>query len=684
MSARARALREELNAYAHAYYVLDAPLVPDAEYDTLFGELQDLEARYPQLQTVDSPTQRVGGQPLAHFAPVAHRLPMLSIQTETNTEASGALAFDGRVRKELALPADAPALEYVAELKFDGLAVSLRYERGLFVEGATRGDGAVGENVTQNLRTVGQIPLRLHTANPPLVLEVRGEVYMCRAALAAYNQAAQDRGEKTLVNPRNAAAGSIRQLDPAVAASRPLSFFAYGLGVVEAWDVPPSHAGVLDALAELGFPVCEHREVVKGAAGLAAFHARIAALRAELPFDIDGVVYKVNPLDLQARLGFRSREPRWAVAHKYPAEEALTLVEAIDVQVGRTGAITPVARLRPVFVGGVTVTNVTLHNEDEVRRKDVRVGDTVVVRRAGDVIPEVVRVLLDRRPMRSLLAMDACHPPFVLPTDCPECGSPVEKPEDEAIARCTGGLFCPAQRKQAIWHFASRRAMGIEGLGDKLIEQLVDRGVIASPADLYNPAKLSLEALLGLERMAEKSAHNLLAAIAVSKETSLARFVFALGIRNVGEATARDLARYFGSLDELMAATEEGLQAIPDVGPVVAASIAHFFAAGHNREVIAGLLAAGVSWPAVTSSREVQRLAGKTLVLTGTLPSMSREEAKTRIEQAGGKVAASVSSKTDWIIAGAEAGSKLEKALALGIPVLDEQGLQTLLVEGET
>ena len=681
----AKALREDLQRYAHAYYVLDTPLVPDAEYDRLFQSLQALEASYLGLKTTDSPTQRVGGKALPAFESVTHRVPMLSIQTETDTEASGAASFDARVRKELGLSAEAPSVVYLAELKFDGLAISLRYEDGLLVEGATRGDGAVGENVTQNVRTIEQIPLRLH-GNPPSVLEVRGEVYMARDALHRYNAAATERGEKTLVNPRNAAAGSIRQLDPAIAANRPLSFFAYGLGEVLGWaDEPITQAAVLDALAGFGFPVCEHRRVVSGAEALAAFHADMALKRRAFPFDIDGVVYKVNDRALQARLGFRSREPRWAVAHKYPAEEALTIVEAIDVQVGRTGAITPVARLQPVFVGGVTVRNVTLHNEDEVRRKDVRVGDTVVVRRAGDVIPEVVSVLLDRRPYRDLLT--PIFSPFDLLRDypvCPECQSPVEKPEDEAIARCTGGLFCPAQRKQAIGHFASRRALDIEGLGEKLIDQLVERGHVHSPADLYDPACVNLDVLSGLERMADKSADNILQAIELSKETTLARFIYALGIRNVGESTARDLARHFGSLDAWMAASEAELLAVPDVGPVVAASIQHFLSAAHNREVIERLCAAGIRWPVLQVAESALGLvAAKTLVLTGTLPNLSRDEAKALIEAAGGKVSSSVSAKTHWVIAGADPGSKYEKALALGVPVLDESGLLALLERKE-
>jgi DNA ligase (NAD+) len=653
--------------------VLDAPTIPDAEYDKLFRELQALEAAHPQLISPDSPTQRVGGRPLPEFSPVRHAVPMLSIRTETDTEPSGARAFDARVRRELALNEADAAVEYTAELKFDGLAINLRYEHGVLVQAATRGDGETGEDVTQNIRTVHRIPLRLHDC-APAVLEVRGEVFMSRPDFERYNERQRALGRATLVNPRNGAAGSIRQLDPAMAAERPLSFYAYGLGETRGWPLPATHSGVLDALAACGLPVCEHRAVVQGADGLIAFHARIREARDALPFDIDGVVYKVNSLALQQRLGFVTREPRWAVAHKYPAEEALTTVEAIELQVGRTGAITPVARLAPVFVGGVTVTNATLHNEGEARRKDVRIGDTVIVRRAGDVIPEVVSVVLDKRPMKD--REHPLHPPFALPKTCPVCGSAIERPEDEAIARCTGGLFCPAQRKGALLHFASRRAMDIEGLGDKLTEQLVDNAIVKTPADLY---KLGLLAMANLERMAEKSAGNILTAIEKSKTTTLARFIFALGIRNVGEATAKDLARHFGNLDAVMTADVEGLQQVPDVGPVVAASIARFFAEPHNVEVIEQLRAAGVHWPEGESVAMVNSpIAGKTFVLTGTLPTLTRDEARDMIEALGGKVAGSVSKKTDYVVAGAEAGSKLDKAQALGVTILDETQFREL------
>jgi DNA ligase (NAD+) len=677
VSARITALRQEIERHDYAYYVLDAPTLPDAEYDRLFRELQALEAEHPELVTSDSPTQRVGGKPLEGFAPVRHAVPMLSIRTETDTEASGAHAFDTRVRKELGLGENDPPVEYAAELKFDGLAINLRYEHGVLVQAATRGDGETGEDVTQNIRTVHSIPLRLKAGSPPAVLEVRGEVFMRRDDFERYNARQREVGKPTLVNPRNGAAGSIRQLDPAIAAQRPLSFFAYGLGEVQAWKgAPATHSETLDALAVLGVPVCEERITGLGAAALIAFHDDVAVRRDSLPFDIDGVVYKVNRFDLQRELGFVSREPRWAVAHKYPAQEQLTTVLGIEVQVGRTGALTPVARLAPVFVGGVTVTNATLHNQDEIDRKDVRVGDTVIVRRAGDVIPEVVSVVLDKRP-------HPAPPRFNLlqayPT-CPECGSHVVRLKGEAVARCTGGLYCPAQRKQALLHFASRRAMDIEGLGDKLVDQLVDRGLVHTPADVYG---LSPDTLAGLERMAEKSASNLLAAIDTSKHTTLARFVFSLGIRNVGEATAKDLAQHFGSLDKLIAASEADLLAVRDVGPIVAQSIIQFFAEPHNLDVVTTLRAAGIHWPESDGLQQSAGiLAGKTLVLTGTLPTLTRDEAKEKIEAAGGKVAGSVSKKTDYVVAGEEAGSKLAKAQELGVTILDESGLLALLVSG--
>lgn len=679
---QAASLRKQLHAHAHRYYVLDAPTIPDAEYDRLFQTLQALEAEHPELRTPDSPTQRVLGQVLDGFEPVRHAVPMLSIRTETDTEASGAEAFDARVRRELALPEDAPPVQYAAELKFDGLAINLRYEHGVLVQAATRGDGETGENVTQNIRTIGQIPLRLlgegTEASAP-VIEVRGEVYMRRDDFEALNERQREQGGKTFVNPRNAAAGAVRQLDPAIAAQRPLSFFAYGLGEVQGWDVPDTHSGVLDALAAMGVPVCAERTVALGAAGpqgLVAFHLAMGAKRDQLPFDIDGVVYKVNARALQERLGFVTREPRWAVAHKYPAQEQLTQVEGIDIQVGRTGKLTPVARLKPVFVGGVTVTNATLHNLFELRRKRVRVGDTVIVRRAGDVIPEVVGVVAPEggRP--------AYVPNFRMPRNCPVCDSTVLREPGEVNHRCTGGLFCAAQRKQALLHFAQRRAMDIEGLGDKLVDQLVDAGLVRTLPELY---KLGLAKLAALDRMADKSAQNIVAALEKSKQTTLPRFLFGLGIRHVGEATAKDLAKHFGQLDRIMDASEEHLLTVRDVGPVVAHSIRTFFDQPHNREVVEQLRACGLTWPEHDGADSIDPatlpLNGKTLVLTGTLPTLSRDEAKALIEAAGGKVAGSVSKKTSYVVAGEEAGSKLDKARDLGITILDEAGLQALLAE---
>ncbi|WP_374592415.1 NAD-dependent DNA ligase LigA [Aquabacterium sp.] len=671
---RAAELRAQLHHHAHRYYVLDEPEIPDAEYDRLFRELQAIEAAHPELLTPDSPTQRVLGKVLDGFATVRHVVPMLSIRTETDTEATGAEAFDARVRRELELDEAAAPVEYACELKFDGLAINLRYEAGVLVQAATRGDGELGEDVTQNIRTIGQIPLKLNDSGGvlPAVLEVRGEVYMRRDDFEALNERQRERGDKTFVNPRNAAAGAVRQLDPGIAAQRPLSFFAYGLGEVQGWGQPATHSGVLDALQALGLPVCADRRVVQGAAGLVAFHREIGAKRDQLPFDIDGVVYKVNSLALQQRLGFVTREPRWAVAHKYPAQEQLTQVEAIDVQVGRTGKLTPVARLKPVFVGGVTVTNATLHNLFELRRKKVRVGDTVIVRRAGDVIPEVVGIVATERASYVLN--------FRMPTACPICGSAVVREPGEMNHRCSGGLFCPAQRKQAILHFAQRRALDVEGLGEKLVDQLVDGGLIRTLPELY---KLGVFKLAALDRMAEKSAQNVVDALDKSKQTTLPRFLYGLGIRHVGEATAKDLARHFGTLDRILDATVEQLLEVNDVGPVVAQSIRTFFDQPHNREVVEQLRAAGLTWPEGEPAADAPKpLAGKTLVLTGTLPTLSRDATKELIEAAGGKVAGSVSKKTDYVVAGTEAGSKLTKAQELGVTVLDEAGLQALLASG--
>jgi len=687
-------LRALLHHHAHRYYTLDDPEIPDAEYDRLFQALQALEAEHPELLTAGSPTQRVGGKVLNGFAPVRHVVPMLSINTETNTEASGAVNFDNRIRRALGLgESDAP-VGYVTELKFDGLAMSLRYVDGVLVQAATRGDGEMGEDVTTNIRTIHQIPLQLfaptlpaargslpggETLPIPPLLEVRGEVYMRRDDFESLNErqrvkiAAGAKGEKTFVNPRNAAAGAVRQLDSSIAAQRPLSFFAYGLGditpVEQGGPAFESHFQLLMQLKAWGFPVAEQTALATGADALVAFHQQTGASRDQLPFDIDGVVYKVNALASQRQLGFVSREPRWAVAHKYPAQEQLTTVLAIDVQVGRTGKLTPVAKLLPVFVGNVTVTNATLHNEAEARRKDVRVGDTVTVRRAGDVIPEVVSVLLDKR------AGDPS--PFTMPAHCPVCGSDTLREEGEVDHRCTGGLFCAAQRKQAILHFAQRRAVEIEGLGDKLVEQLVDAGVVKTLPDLY---RLGLTELLALERMADKSAQNILVALQKSKQTTLPRFLFGLGIRHVGESTAKELARHFGSLDRVMDASLEQLLEVNDVGPVVAQSLRTFFDQPHNREVVEQLRACGVTWAeGDPAERTPQPLAGQTFVLTGTFPTLKREEAKALLEAAGAKVAGSVSKKTDYLVAGAEAGSKLAKAQELDVAVLDEAGMLALL-----
>lgn len=688
---QAEQLRQQLQQWAHQYYVLDAPTVPDAEYDRVFAQLQALELAHPELIHPHSPTQRVIGEVMDGLNSVRHAVPMLSIHTETDTEASGAIAFDARVRRELGLSDTDPVLEYVAEPKFDGLAMSLRYENGQLVQAATRGDGEVGEDVTHNIRTIRQIPVALSTDAPPL-LEVRGEVYMPRADFDALNERQRANGGKTFVNPRNAAAGAVRQLDSTIAAQRPLRFFAYGLGAmtpaIEGGPQFATHYESLQAIKRWGFPVADTVQVVQGAPALAEFHQHMGAARDSLPYDIDGVVYKVNRLDLQRDLGFKTREPRWAVAHKYPAQEMVTRIEAIDVQVGRTGKITPVARLAPVFVGGVTVTNATLHNLFEIRKKGLRVGDLAIVRRAGDVIPEVVGAVhaqatgdgLASPPAAGVIAhphRPAYVPNFRMPKNCPVCGSTVVREPGEANHRCTGGLFCPAQRKEAVLHFAARRALDIEGLGEKLVDQLIDGNVIRTLPDIY---RLGLTALVALERMAEKSAQNVLAAIEQSKTTTLPRFLFGLGIRHVGETTAKDLARHFGLFDAIMDASMEQLLAVPDVGPVVAQSIRTFFEQPHNREVVEQLRQCGVHWPeAPPAERPPQRLAGMTVVLTGTLPTLSRDAAKEMLEAAGAKVAGSVSKKTHYVIAGAEAGSKLAKAEALGVPVLDEEGMLLLL-----
>ena len=679
---RADELHAILHEHAYKYYVLDEPSIPDAEYDKLYQELEALEAAHPELVRPDSPTQRVIGQVLEGFDTVVHTVPMLSIRTETDTTEEGAKAFDARVRRELKLAEGDPPVEYSAELKFDGLAINLRYEQGVLVQAATRGNGEEGEDVTSNIRTIKQIPLKLRGVKAA-VLEVRGEVYMRRDDFEAYNErqraliAGGAKNEKTVVNPRNAAAGAVRQLDANQSRRRKLSFFAYGLGDVQGWDVPASHSGLLDALDAMGFPVARQRVVSEGADGLVAFHKQIGEGRDALPFDIDGVVYKVNSRERQAALGFVSREPRWAVAHKYPAQEQTTLLLDIDVQVGRIGTLTPVAKLQPVFVGGTTVSNATLHNEDEIRRKDIRIGDTVIVRRAGDVIPQVVGAVLERRPPEV-----AALAPFDMFTrvggKCPACGSPIERREGEVAWRCTGGVTCPAQVKQAILHFASRRAVEIEGLGDEIVEQIVDTGIVRTLPELY---KLGFAKLHELERMGEKSAQKLVDAIERSKKTTLPRFLFGLGIRHVGETTAKDLARHFGDIDKLMNASVEQLLEVGDVGPIVASSVRAFFEQPHHREIVEQLVAAGLHWPAIegTASDAWRPLLGKTLVITGTLPTLSRDEAKDLIEAAGGKASGSVSKKTDWLVAGEEAGSKLEKAQSLGVAVIDEAGLRALL-----
>ncbi|EXI78280.1 MAG: DNA ligase [Candidatus Accumulibacter appositus] len=684
---RVQVLREAIERHNRAYYALDAPLIGDAEYDRLFAELQALEAEHPELLSVDSPTQRVGAAPLPEFAALTHATPMLSLNNAFADDEVA--AFDRRVREGLASVGAVELgneVNYSAEPKFDGLAVSLSYQDGRLLRGATRGDGSTGEDVTANLRTLRSIPLRLQGSDWPAVLEVRGEVLMLRSDFAQMNERQREKGEKEFVNPRNAAAGSLRQLDPRITATRPLRFFAYGVGVAAGTTagLPATHSELLDRLAAWGFPVARERRRVLGLAGLLTYYAEIGRQRSALPYDIDGVVYKVDELAAQARLGFVSRAPRFALAHKFAAEEAETELLDISIQVGRTGALTPVARLKPVFVGGVTVINATLHNEDEIRRKDVHIGDTVVVRRAGDVIPEVVRVLPEKRP--------AAARRFSMPQNCPVCGSSVVRSEDEkgerdvkgvaVVARCSGGLYCPAQRKQALLHFASRRAMDIEGLGDKLVEQLVDNAIVRTPADLY---QLGVVALAKLERLAEKSAGNLLAAIEKSKQTTLARFIYALGIRNVGEATARELARHFGALERLLAADEAQLLQVPEVGPIVAQGIRQFCSEPHNQTVIEQLRAAGVSWSeseAAAASAGVGAVAGKVFVLTGALPTLTRDAAAQLIIAAGGKVTASVSKKTDFVVAGAEAGSKLEKAQLLGVSVIDEGQLLAMLQAG--
>jgi len=660
--ARASELRELLERYNYRYHALDDPEVPDAEYDRLMLELRALETQFPQLLVPDSPTTRVGAAPLSAFGAVKHRVAMLSLDNAFSEDE--VRDFDRRIQRL----SQTAAIRYSAEPKLDGLAISARYENGAFVQGATRGDGETGEDVTQNLRTIKALPLKLRGGNVPRVLEVRGEVFMPLKGFKRFNEEAAARGEKSLINPRNAAAGSLRQLDPRMTAARPLDLFIYGIGIIEGGEIPRRHSETLKELRRLGFKICPQSTVVESIEGCLEYYREMGAARSSLPYQIDGVVYKVDDVELQRKLGFISRAPRWAIAHKFPAEEALSVVRGIEFQVGRTGALTPVARLEPTFVGGVTVSNATLHNMDELTRKDVRVGDTVVIRRAGDVIPEVARVLPERRIAGAQLV--------TLPSVCPVCGSPVVREADQAVARCSGGLICAAQRKGQIQHFASRRAMDIQGLGDKLVEQLVDGNWVRTQADLFS---LQSAQLAALERMGEKSAQKLQSAIENAKHTTLPRFLYALGIRDVGESTALALAQYFRELAPLRRASEEEIQRVPDVGPVVAKQVAAYFRDADNAAMVDRLLAAGITWPppAPVSASAAQR--DKTFVLTGTLESLTRDEATEAIVQRGGTVSGSVSKKTNYVVAGAEAGSKLKKAEQLGVPVLDEAAFLKLL-----
>jgi DNA ligase (NAD+) len=660
---RAAQLRELLDRYNYRYHALDDPEVPDAEYDKLMIELRALESQFPQLLIPNSPTQRVGAAPISAFGAVRHQVAMLSLDNAFSDEE--VRDFDRRIQERLAMSGP---VRYSAEPKLDGLAISARYENGSFVQGATRGDGETGEDITQNLRTIKALPLILRGTKFPKVLEVRGEVFMPFAGFRRFNEEAVARGEKTLINPRNAAAGSLRQLDPRMTAARPLDLFIYGIGVIEGGELPPYHSETLKQLRALGFKICPQSTVVESIEGCLQYYREMGAARATLPYQIDGVVYKVDDVNLQRKLGFISRAPRWAVAHKFPAEEALSVIRGIEFQVGRTGALTPVARLEPTFVGGVTVSNATLHNMDELTRKDVRVGDTVVIRRAGDVIPEVARVLPERRVAGAKLVE--------LPSHCPVCGNPVVREGDQAVARCSGGRLCAAQRKGEIQHFASRRAMDIQGLGDKLVEQLVDNDWVKTPADLFS---LHADRLATLERMGDKSALKLQSAIESAKHTTLPRFLYALGIRDVGEATALALAQYFPAIADLRRAGEEEIQRVPDVGPVVAKQVAAYFRDPDNAAAVDRLLAAGISWPRIEPLSRAGAQRDKSFVLTGTLSSLTRDEATDAIQRLGGKVSASVSKKTDYVVAGAEAGSKLKKAEQLGIAILDEAAFLKLL-----
>jgi len=658
-------LRDSLNYHNYRYYVLDDPEIPDAEYDKLFRQLQSLENDYPDLVSPDSPTQRVGAAPLKAFGEVRHKVPMLSLANAFDEEEL--TGFGKRISDIVGKKIE--EMEFLAEPKLDGLAISLRYENGTLASGATRGDGERGEDVSQNVRTINTVPLKLIGKNIPEVLEVRGEVFMSKKGFAKLNRSQEAAGAKTFANPRNAAAGSLRQLDSSITANRPLEFFAYGTGEIVNGDIGNSQKELLDKLKQWGIRVNPEAKVVKGIKGCLKYYNNIAPRRDKLDYEIDGVVYKVNSFRQQEELGFVSRAPRWAIAHKFPAQEAFTVVKAIDVQVGRTGILTPVARLEPVEVGGVTVTNATLHNQDEIERLDVRVGDTVLIYRAGDVIPKVDSVIKERRPDKTR--------PFKMPTRCPECDSEVERIEDEAATRCTGGLYCPAQRKNSIKHFNSRRAMDIEGVGDKLVDQLVDKGLIEDAADQYS---LTAEQLSELDRMASKSADNVIKALEKSKETTLPRFIYSLGIRDVGEATALNLAQFFKDLDAVMKADEDTLQEVPDIGPVVAHHVVSFFKQKHNKDVIRKLLRAGVHWPTVSSSTgENPSLSGKTFVITGTLASMKRDELKARLQNLGAKVTGSVSKNTDYVVVGEDPGSKYEKAQKLGVEVLDEQAILAML-----
>lgn len=661
---RVAELRDKLEQYSYQYYVLDEPTVPDAEYDRLFNELKQLEHEHPELITHDSPTQRVGAPPLDKFKTVEHREPMLSLDNAFADEDID--AFIKRIHDRLHTN---HSIEFVAEPKMDGLAINLTYEKGLLLSASTRGDGATGELITENIRTIRAIPLRLRGHDFPDLIEIRGEVFIPLSGFEALNKAQEKQGLKAFANPRNAAAGSVRQLDSSITASRPLNFYCYGIGYSSQKQIASTHYETLMKAKEWGMPVSQYVVLVNDAKGCLEYHHDMLELREKLPFEIDGVVYKVNDIDLQKKLGFIARAPRFAIAHKFPAQEEMTVLKSVDFQVGRTGALTPVARLEPTHVGGVIVSNATLHNMDEIERKDVRIGDTVIIRRAGDVIPEVVSIVMDKRPHNAKQ--------IVPPKSCPVCDSEVFRDEGEAVIRCTGGLFCAAQRKEALKHFVSRKAMDAEGLGDKLIEQLVDANLVHDASDLY---KLTLDDWANLERMGEKSAHNKMDALKKSKSTTLPRFLYALGIREVGEATARNLAQHFKTLPAVMSASEEQLLEVTDVGPIVAAHVVHFFAQPHNREVIEKLTKAGIHWPDIQSIDPSKLpLSGKTFVITGTLPTLSRDEAKALLEAAGATVSGSVSKQTDYLLAGEKAGSKLTKAQELGVAIIDEQGLQRLL-----